>query len=170
MVAKKICMVGAFAVGKSALLKRFVHSIFSDDYLSTVGVKISKKMVTVNNGNSLNLMLWDLEGRDDYGEVNLGYLRGANGFILVVDGTRGSTLQDALSLKAKALDFLGNVPHLMLINKDDLREQWEVKDEEINALINGGNRLFTTSAKTGNNVEQAFIELSEQILVAGNKI
>ena len=61
MIQKKICMLGAFAVGKTSLVKRYVHSMFSDKYLSTVGVKIDKKVL--HNGDSeVMLMLWDLYG------------------------------------------------------------------------------------------------------------
>lgn len=72
-------MLGAFPVGKTALVQKHVHSIFSNDYLSTVGVKISKRAIQVD-GQDINMMLWDMEGQDDYTNPNLAYLRGAMGF------------------------------------------------------------------------------------------
>ena len=75
MVTKKICLIGAFCVGKTALIQRFVHSIFSDRYLSTLGVKISKKQLVID-GVELTMVIWDLEGKDDYASVNFSYLRG----------------------------------------------------------------------------------------------
>ena len=88
MISKKICMIGAFSVGKSALVERFVHSVFSDRYLSTVGVKISKKSICLD-GVDLTMVLWDMEGKDDFADVHMSYLRGAMGFFAVADGTRG---------------------------------------------------------------------------------
>jgi GTPase SAR1 and related small G proteins len=62
MINKKICMLGSFSVGKTSMVQRFVYSVFSDNYLSTVGVKISKKQINID-GTDLNMVLWDLEGR-----------------------------------------------------------------------------------------------------------
>jgi nucleoside-triphosphatase THEP1 len=63
MIQKKVCMVGTSGVGKTSLVAKFVHSIFSDKYLTAVGVKIDKKTVTVD-GNEVMLMIWDLAGDD----------------------------------------------------------------------------------------------------------
>ena len=65
MLQKKICMLGSFAVGKTSLVQRFVKSIYSEVYQTTVGVKVDKKDVQVN-GTDLTLMLWDIYGEDDY--------------------------------------------------------------------------------------------------------
>ena len=65
MIQKKICMIGTSGVGKTSLVSRFVQSIFADKYLTTVGVKIDKKIVTVD-GTEMTLMIWDLAGDDDY--------------------------------------------------------------------------------------------------------
>ena len=80
MIRKKICMIGAFAVGKTSLVRRFVQSIFDEKYLTTVGVKIDKKVVEVD-GRQIMLMLWDLEGQDVYHSVRTSYLRGAAGYL-----------------------------------------------------------------------------------------
>ena len=90
MLQKKICMVGVFGTGKTCLVQRYVHSIFSVKYLSTVGVKIDRKQVTVGS-EPLTLMLWDLEGRDQHHDISPSYLRGAHGLIYVVNGTRRET-------------------------------------------------------------------------------
>src|SRR6187200_563405 len=91
MIHKKVCMLGGFAVGKTSLVSRYVSSIFSDTYLSTVGVKIDKKQLAVD-GRDVTLMLWDLYGQDDFQTVQASQLRGMSGFLLVVDGTRYGTL------------------------------------------------------------------------------
>ncbi|MDR2076048.1 MAG: GTP-binding protein [Desulfovibrio sp.] len=163
MITKKICMLGAFAVGKTALVQRYVHSIFSDRYLSTVGVKISKKNVTLDN-QEISLVLWDLEGKDTYTEVNISYLRGAMGFFIVADGTRRDTLDTALNLRTLALNLTGPVPHSLLLNKADLAPAWEVTTEDLAALREGGLPIFETSAKTGLGVEEAFAALARDML------
>jgi len=164
MVNKKICMMGGFAVGKTSLVARYVHSVFSDAYLSTVGVKISKKLVTVD-GREITMVLWDMEGKDLYTTVNLAYLRGAMGFLLVADGTRLETLDVALELRETALAGLGSdIPHCLLVNKADIMGQWEVSPERIHALKEQGIPLFCTSAKTGQSIEEAFTVLARRTL------
>src|ERR1043165_1179544 len=101
MLQKKICMLGAFAVGKTSLVTRYVKSIFSENYLTTVGVKIDKKTVTVDS-TEVNLILWDLAGEDEFVQLQTSYLKGSSGYILVSDGTRSDTLLKAFTLQRKA--------------------------------------------------------------------
>ena len=101
VLEKKICMMGAPGVGKTSLVRRFVDSVFSDKYLSTIGVKIDRKTVQLPDA-TLNLMLWDLQGEDQYQWVRMQYLRGASGYILVADGTRANTFEVALGLQENA--------------------------------------------------------------------
>ena len=156
-------MLGAFAVGKTALVQQYEHSIFTDRYLSTVGVKISKKKLTIGD-KDVSLVLWDLEGKDDYVDVNISYLRGAMGFIVVADGTRKETLEIALSLRTLAMDLIGPVPHSLLVNKTDLSPTWEVTDSQIEALEQQGVKVLRTSAKTGLAVNEAFTSLAQAML------
>ena len=99
MIQKKVCMVGTSGVGKTSLVAKFVHSMFSDKYLTTVGVKIDKKTVTVD-GNEVMLMIWDLAGDDDYQRLQTSYLRGTSGYLLVADGTRHVTLDQAIEIRS----------------------------------------------------------------------
>jgi len=73
MIKKKIVMLGSFAVGKTSLVQRFVNSIFSEKYLTTIGVKIDQKIVNVND-KEVNLLLWDIHGEDDYQKMVLSQL------------------------------------------------------------------------------------------------
>jgi len=100
MIQKKVCMVGTSGVGKTSLVAKFVHSIFSDKYLTTVGVKIDKKTVAVD-GNEVMLMIWDLAGDDDYQRLQTSYLRGTSGYLLVADGIRQITLDQAIEIQAR---------------------------------------------------------------------
>jgi len=163
MISKKICMIGAFAVGKTSLVEQYVRSIFSNRYLSTVGVKISKKECRVGD-QDVNLMLWDMEGKDEYNEINASYLRGAMGFLLVADGTRKDTLNTALLIRLLALDVAGNIPHILLLNKADLFTDWQVTEEDIAHLELQGLQVLKTSAKTGEGVEDAFVRLAEAMI------
>ena len=106
MIQKKICMLGGFAVGKTSLVARYVTSLFSEKYLSTVGVKIDKKQVSVD-GQDVTLMLWDIYGQDEFQTVQTSQLRGMSGYLLVVDGTRRATLETARLMQQKATEAAG---------------------------------------------------------------
>ncbi len=163
MIQKKICMLGSFAVGKTSLVRRFVHGLFSEKYLTTVGVKIDKKIVDVD-GTEIKLVLWDLHGDDEYQRVRISYMRGASGYFLVADGTRKATLDQALVLQKSAAENLGDVPFFLLLNKVDLTREWEVEDEDLNELFESGWNVLKTSAKTGQEVEQAFQSLARDMV------
>lgn len=163
MLQKKICMVGAFATGKTSLVAKFVYSIFSEKYQTTVGVKIDKKTVTVQD-KELNLILWDLYGEDEFQKLRISYLRGSSGYLLVVDGTRKNTLQKALELQKRVEDNLGKVPFILVLNKWDLQDEWELDSENIEAVEQKGWTVIKTSAKTGLNVEEIFNTLATKIL------
>ena len=90
-ISKKICLLGDFAVGKTSLVQRFVYALFDDKYISTIGVKVSRKTVVLPREDEvveLTLMLWDLAGSEEFGRVRASYLRGAVGAVLVCDVTR----------------------------------------------------------------------------------
>lgn len=162
---KKICMVGAFAVGKTSLVARFVHSIFSEKYHTTIGVKIDKKELMVAS-QSVTLLLWDLAGEDDFLQVRMSYMRGAAGYLLVVDGARRDTLDTALRLQERVESAIGNVPFVLVCNKSDLRAGWEIDEETLTALRAKGWVIVLTSARSGAGVEEAFLALAKKILEA----
>jgi len=163
MLQKKICMLGSFAVGKTSLVRRFVASIYSDVYQTTVGVKVDKKNVQVN-GTDLTLVLWDIYGEDDYQKMHWTYLRGASGYLLVADGTRKATIDKAFSLEQRVREEVGVIPFVFVINKCDLSQDWEV-DSALQAQLTEKNwNLLRSSAKTGEGVEEAFALLTRKIL------
>ncbi|MDM8551136.1 Rab family GTPase [Desulfobacterales bacterium HSG2] len=163
MIKKKICMLGAFSVGKTSLVQQFVKSMFSDKYLTTVGVKIDKKSVAVN-GKDVDLLLWDIYGEDEFQKVKTSYLRGASGYFLVIDGTRKKTLDTAFDLQKRAEAAVGSIPFILLFNKSDLTDEWEIEDEALEDLTRDGFTVMKTSAKTGEMVEEAFLSLAEKML------
>jgi small GTP-binding protein len=163
MIKKKICMLGAFSVGKTSLVQRFVKSIFSEKYLTTVGVKIDKKTLEIGN-QEVNLLLWDIYGEDQFQSVQSSYVRGASGYFLVVDGTRRSTLTAAFDILKRMKEELGDIPFILLFNKADLEDEWELDDHTIEDLSKEGLTMLKTSAKTGMGVEDAFLRLAEKTL------
>src|SRR5215212_10665049 len=137
MIQKKVCLLGAFAVGKTSLVARFVKSLYSDQYLTTVGVKVDKK--TVNLGDQeVNLIVWDLAGEDEFQKVSMDYLRGAAGYLLVADGTRRSTLETARILSERVAQNVGQIPFVFLVNKADLADEWEIDGQAIQECMNNG--------------------------------
>jgi small GTP-binding protein len=162
---KKICMLGSFSVGKSSLMRRFVSTIFDDRYLTTIGVKIEKKVVQAG-GQEVSLVIWDIHGDDMYQRVPMNYLRGMFGYLLVVDGTRRQTLIDALSLAETVTKEIGRVPALLVLNKSDLMDQWEIDDGQQAKLVKDGWIVLKTSAKTGEGVEKAYMQLAEAMVAA----
>jgi small GTP-binding protein len=165
VIQKKVCMVGFFATGKTSLVRRFVESKFSDKYLSTVGVKIDRKSVEVG-GTAVNLLLWDLEGRDGVQDLQTTYLRGASGVIYVVDGTRRETYTKLNELSDRVRGAVGEMPAVVALNKADLTDQWALTDGDREALAHFPWHVFTTSAKTGDGVEAAFLWLAEHMVTA----
>jgi small GTP-binding protein len=165
VIQKKICMVGVFGTGKTCMVQRYVHSMFSTRYLSTVGVKIDKKPVQVGD-QAVTLMLWDLEGRDATIDVNPNYIRGAHGLIYVADGTRKDTVEQGLALREMVSRSLGPIPSVMAFNKSDLADQWQLGAAEETQVTAEGLHLIRTSAKTGEGVEATFQWLAQATLGA----
>ena len=167
MIEKKICMLGAFAVGKTSLVRRFVSSCFSDQYQTTIGVTVDKKSMTVD-GTSLTMVLWDLYGEDEFQKLRPSYLRGSSGYLLVLDGMRRATLDIALHVQERASDTLGPVPFVVLINKHDRRAEWDITDQDLAQLAQRGWSVVMSSAKTGQGVEEAFTTLARAMLTPSN--
>lgn len=165
MLKKKICLLGSYGVGKTSLVSRFVHSMFADKYHTTVGVKIDKKVLSIED-QELTLMLWDMAGEEDGAPVKLNQVKDASGYLLVIDGMRAKTLDVARSIHQRVETEIGVRPFLALINKADLRETWEIPDSTWAELTAAGWTLLETSAKSGQHVEEAFLALSSRILQA----
>jgi small GTP-binding protein len=165
MLKKKICLLGSFGVGKTSLVARFVHSMFSDKYHTTVGVKIDKKVLELE-GEEVTLMLWDMAGEEDGAPVKLNQVRDASGYLLVMDGTRAKTLEVARSIQERVESEIGKQPFLLLVNKVDLRNEWEIPDSTWEEMRGNGWTVLETSAKNGDRVEEAFVTLTSRILQA----
>jgi small GTP-binding protein len=159
----KVCMLGAYAVGKTSLVARFVKSIFSEKYHTTIGVKVDKKTVRIGE-QDVSMILWDLAGEDDFYQVRMSYLRGSAGYLLVADGMRRQTLDKAFELQQRTEKEIGKAPFILVINKLDQVGQWEIKDTDLNQFSSSGWEVVSTSAKTGIGVEQTFLALGKRLM------
>lgn len=171
-ISKKICLVGDFGVGKTSLIRRFVERQFSDQYLSTVGVKISTKIIELpanaeQKVQNLQLMIWDLEGHTKFKAIAPSYLRGASGAIIVADVTRQETI-DRLDEHLKLFLSVNSKGFIIIaFNKSDFFEE-----EEIDTLLKTYNfkeqvqvlSTYATSAKTGKDVDLIFEKLAYKIV------
>jgi small GTP-binding protein len=164
MKSAKVCMVGAFGVGKTSLVRRFVHQQFDERYHTTLGVKIDTRIVDSIKG-PIKLVLWDMEGADPFEADKRplarirSYMKGAHALILVADGTRPATVKTALGLYHDFCREFQFVPAIILANKADLTAEWRFDDSVLPDAIS----LFQTSALNGQNVEEAFIALGETL-------
>jgi hypothetical protein len=159
---RKVCMLGAAGVGKTSLVRRFVEGVFSERYLTTIGVKIDRKAVQLG-ADTVNMVLWDIEGETDLRSIRLRYLRGAAGYLLVADGTRPATLEVARRLQHTVADRLPGLPFVLLLNKDDRAGEWTLDPSVVASLASGGWTILRTSAATGHGVEEAFRHIAHGI-------
>lgn len=157
MSKKKICMVGDFAVGKTSLTQKFVNNVFSDKYLTTIGVKIDTAEVS-----GTKLIIWDIAGRDSLSPVNISYIVGAAGVVLVADGTRANTVSGITDIWQTIAQRVGDVPIVVALNKHD-SEDWSVSEQSLERFKELGWPVYFTSAKEGENVSLIFEDLVEQI-------
>ena len=163
MIRKKICMLGAFAVGKTSLVRRFVHTLYSDDYHTTMGVKVDKKLVRCE-GQDVTMMLWDIHGEDRFQTVRSSYTRGAAGCLYVVDPTRPDTPDVAIDLADRLEEREGQLPRLLVLNKHDLQADWALDAQSIRGLEGEGWTVVRSSAKTDEGVEEAFSLLARMLM------
>ncbi len=165
MISRKIVLVGDFATGKTSLIRRFVDNQFSDSYLSTIGVKISKKLIELEHV-TLRGMIWDIEGGTDTKAVNKTYFIGAHGAILVADGTRFETLEHIEMYITLLQGNLKNIPLVLAVNKSDsLSEEERIDIMKKAQTMYGGmvQSIFLTSAKTGEGVEEMFHAIASEM-------
>jgi small GTP-binding protein len=170
IIKRKICLLGAFAVGKTSLVQRFVNDRFSDKYLTTVGISVSQKLMPpIRSGPSgdpiqFTFLIWDIAGLEKFDSVVLNYFRGASGALAVGDVTRGNT---AVELKTICNKFLSINPEAALVtigNKIDLASDGGETMSDLKQLASdNGSELILTSAKTGQRVTDAFQLLSRKI-------
>ena len=161
----KICVLGEANVGKTSLVYRFIEKKFRGNYKSTLGVNLLKKDLNIKEFGAVSAQIWDLGGQESFRTLRKLYLEGANGALVIYDCTKRSSYD---KLEDWILDFKearGDEPLLLLGNKSDLTNTIKVQESEGIELAKRFNMKFIpTSAKTGTNVENAFMEILKKIL------
>lgn len=168
----KICFLGDSSVGKTSLIRKYVYDVFDDSYLMTMGTKVTKKNIIVdmpghNKKFNVTFMIWDIIGDIHFrGLLHHSYLHGAAGALLVCDITRPETLESLNTwVESLQIEGDGNIPMVFMGNKCDLRGGQKLNGEEIQSLADVYSSLWLlTSAKTGQNVEEAFKILGKKMV------
>lgn len=158
MIAKKVLLVGNFGVGKTSLIRRFVLNEFSEDYISTIGVRVSTKIVNLNN-DEIKLLIWDVAGTSGNEKVPKSYFLGSSAAMYVFDLSREETYINIKNQVATVKELSGLKEITIVGNKKDL-----VTENEINDIISKLEIAvdLITSAKDDENVEDAFTKLATQ--------
>ena len=160
MISKKVILTGSFGVGKTSLFNQFIYQQFSDKYLTTIGVKVNKKDLVID-GEELSLLLWDIAGEVAQDKVPASYFLGAGGIIYVVDVSRPMTFSNMASDIAFLKKLLPDTTIIIVGNKKDLVSTEELAEMAQNLAVKWD---FTTSAKTGENVDALFLELGKRLI------
>ncbi len=150
-------MIGRFAVGKTSLVDRFVKNQFSEKYQTTVGVAIATKIMD----ETTKLIVWDIAGFEQENHYKP-YLRGAHGIIYVVDATEPESIHTLDHILTDSPE-LKSLPAVCFINKADLKDDINWEDSFDEKISQFASHSFWTSAKTGENVEQGFVSLSQRL-------
>lgn len=171
IVKRNIVLIGDASVGKTSLVRRFVKDEFSDKYITTIGLKVTKKEVDIgpdDDKTHMIMMIWDIIGQKGYRQTQSLSFKGVNGALLVADMTRKETLDSLLGYWIPLIiKAVGPVPLIFIGNKADLKDEAQFGLEEIKSVakksesFGSTNECFLASAKTGENVEELFTRMAE---------
>ena len=161
---KKIILIGNFSVGKTSLIRRYVDNSFDDKYISTIGVKISKKNISIED-EEMMLLIWDIEGAlDKVRRVNKTYIKGAHAAIIVTDIT-SEEIEETITIHLNDLyDVTGEIPVLIAFNKIDKNENFQMDIGSLQSKYPSLLGSYFTSAKNDLNVNTLFRHLSSELI------
>ncbi|MFX1455495.1 MAG: Rab family GTPase [Promethearchaeota archaeon] len=160
----KITLLGEKNVGKTSLVYRYIENKFRENYKATLGVNLLKKDMDID-GNGVSAQIWDLGGQESFKSLRKLYLEGANGALVIFDLTDRKTFDKLNEWVDSFREARGEQPIMLIGNKSDLENQRKITDMEARTYAKQNNiELLLTSAKTGQNVEEAFISLTKRIL------
>lgn len=164
---KKVIITGDYQVGKSSIIRTFTKNEFTDDYISTLGVEISKKDYNLNEKTKITFVIWDIAGQIQYmAPYRAQFYSGANAAFIVIDRTRQGNIKSIKSWYADITkDLPSNIPIVIVGNKSDLKDKIIISEEEIKSVADElGFHYILTSAKTGENINESFIYIAYKIL------
>lgn len=161
----KVVMVGDFAVGKTSLIRRFVYDEFSDSYLTTIGVKVTKKEVAIKDSASADLLLWDIAGSDKFTKISPEYIRGASAGVIVADLARKNTIENIPIYIELLKKENPSMSIFIALNKYDLFQNKDENPDTVQNISKSENvkLIIYTSAKDGMNVENLFVKMGHVI-------
>ncbi|MDI6708568.1 MAG: Rab family GTPase [Candidatus Thermoplasmatota archaeon] len=159
---KKICLLGDGAVGKTSLIRRYVYDVFEDKYIATIGTKVTKKTISINSEEKITLLIYDILGQKKFEKLHSVYYRGASGALIVSDITRAETIEHMRSWCSSLFEVVGIVPVVLIVNKVDLKRYFPEELKKLSSEINA--KYYFTSAKIGENVEEAFLTIAKSVI------
>lgn len=160
----KICLLGEAKVGKTTLVYRFIENKFRTDFRSTLGVNLLKKTVKIGDATVVT-QIWDLGGQEPFKKLRKLYLEGAEGALLLFDVTNQQSFIKLGEWISSFREVHGNKPVVLIGNKIDLKENIIIDQSQAERYASENNMsLILTSAKTGENVEESFVDLLKRII------
>lgn len=170
-VSSKICFVGDGGVGKTSLISKYVYDIFDDKYLATIGTKVTRREIILDYlagavQVKMDAMIWDIMGQKVFRSLlHETYFRGAKGILGVCSLTDGESLKNLNDWIESVVEVVGNIPIVILANKNDLKDDIQFNDGELRKTATNLNAQYMyTSAKTGENVSKAFQTVAREMI------
>ncbi len=164
-LAFKIILIGDPSVGKTSTIRRYSDNKFDQSYLPTIGADFNLKVVDMENLEII-LTIWDIGGHDRFSMIRNFYYQGAHGGLIIFDLTRKQTFDNVKNWYNDLIKGAkSKIPAIIIANKADMEEDVKITDAEIESLAKEmGVKWFKTSAKTGENINEAFTKIAKLIL------
>ena len=168
----KILLLGDSTVGKSSILMRYVENTFQESYLTTVGLDFKIKSVKINDENTVRVQIWDTAGQDRFRSITRNYFKGAHGIILIYDVTLKDSFYNVRNWLKQIREEVSEKVCIVLVgNKIDKEQDRIISTEEGEKIANEyGLKLFECSAKTGENIEETFLEVIKKTVENFTKV
>ncbi|MEE9377589.1 MAG: Rab family GTPase [Candidatus Lokiarchaeia archaeon] len=169
----KVLLLGAPAVGKTSILYRYIKNKFSHDYITTIGINYLTKEINLDEKNLAKLVIWDVAGQEKFKFLRNQYYEGTHGALVIFDLTILKTYEELEHWLSEMFEILQKkIPFIIIGNKLDLVK--EVSRSIDNDIVrdyaeNQDSIYIETSAKTGENIEEAFKELAQRMIKQDSK-